>query len=382
LSSILNLLIIEPKLFYPAKNQWKINLKKILIIEDEKNLRKSICDLLQQDGYSCIQAQDGEKGIDISINELPDLIICDIKMPGINGHQVFQELRNNIRTSEIPFIFLSALVDKKNLREGMLLGADDYITKPFQPDELLSAIEVRLKKYEAIKDKIESLRESISYALPHEFKTPLVAILGYSEILIDKFRDSPDEEAKEFSQAIYNAGLRLNRLIQQFIIYKKLSLIDEKDNISELTPLFDLDVQLIIKQAENIAQNYQRKNDLTVEVTDGKVKLPANFFSTIIEELLDNSFKFSEPGTEVLLRGNQKENNYFITVLDEGRGLSEEQIAKIGAYQQFDRTKYEQQGVGLGLAIVKRITYLYGGEIKIISKKNKGTKIEIILPSS
>jgi len=356
-------------------------LSKILIIEDEKLIRESIAEYLELEGYECIQAKSGEEGIASAKEKLPDLIISDIKMPGINGHQVLKELRSNEKTSHIPFIFLSALVDKEHLREGMLLGADDYITKPFQPDELLAVVQVRLNKYLAIKKKLELLKDSVSYSLPHELKTPLIAILGYSEILIDKFTDSSDSEALEFSKAIYSAGMRLNRLTQQFIIYEKLSFLSDNPESISKTSLTEFTSNMLETILTKIADRYNRVDDIVKELSDGKTKIPQTLFFTVFEELIDNAFKFSEQRTKVFVETKNKDNYFVITILDEGRGMTDEQIKNIGAYRQFDREKYEQQGIGLGLVIAKKITEIYNGHFEIASEPGEGTRIKFKLPS-
>lgn len=125
--------------------------KKILIIEDDTDVRENLITLLSEEGYNVSSAKDGLTGVKLVKEDSPDLIICDIMMSGINGYEVLGELikGNLIRT--IPFIFLTAKADIENIRLGMQLGADDYIPKPFSSDELLNSIETRLKKVEAYK---------------------------------------------------------------------------------------------------------------------------------------------------------------------------------------------------------------------------------------
>lgn len=130
---------------------------KILVIEDTHDLREVIVDILTFEGMQVIEAENGQVGIDKAKEHLPDLILCDIMMPVKDGYQVFNELSHNIDFKHIPFIFLSAKTTAENVREGMILGADDYITKPFQSDLLISSIKSRLKK-EA--DRKESLKQS------------------------------------------------------------------------------------------------------------------------------------------------------------------------------------------------------------------------------
>lgn len=124
----------------------------ILIIEDDPSVRMPIVDLLEAENYTVISAEDGEKGVDLAREEEPDLIVSDIMMPGMDGTEVFKVLQEDPHTAVIPFIFLTAKTDPSDIRTGLGLGADDYVTKPFEPDDLLNSIKVRLDKYRRISD--------------------------------------------------------------------------------------------------------------------------------------------------------------------------------------------------------------------------------------
>lgn len=131
-------------------------MKKILVIEDEKSVRENIITLLTEEGYYIISASNGETGINLARTELPDLIICDIMMKGMDGYEVLEEMSRNKQTRMIPFIFLTAKVEHTDLRKGMELGADDYLFKPFKIDELLKSVESRIKKSEIFRAEISS----------------------------------------------------------------------------------------------------------------------------------------------------------------------------------------------------------------------------------
>jgi EAL domain-containing protein (putative c-di-GMP-specific phosphodiesterase class I)/CheY-like chemotaxis protein len=123
---------------------------KILVIEDEESVRENILDLLEAEDFEAISAPDGKLGVDLALNESPDLILCDLMMPEINGFGVLALLREKFNTSAIPFIFLTARSAKEDFRQGMELGADDYLTKPFTRAQLLTAISTRLQRQAAI----------------------------------------------------------------------------------------------------------------------------------------------------------------------------------------------------------------------------------------
>ncbi len=125
--------------------------KKILLIEDNKAIRENTTEILELAGYTVAAAEDGKKGVDLALKEPPDVIICDIMMPVLDGYGVLHLLNKNPITSSIPFIFLTAKADRSDFRKGMEMGADDYISKPFDDIELLNAIDVRLKKAELMK---------------------------------------------------------------------------------------------------------------------------------------------------------------------------------------------------------------------------------------
>jgi DNA-binding LytR/AlgR family response regulator len=125
-------------------------MKKIVVIEDDLSIQQVIIDILEGEGYKIFSARDGKSGIDLVKEIKPDLILCDVMMPVMDGYEVISNLLKDKDTSLIPFIFLSARVEKDNVRHGMELGADDYLTKPFKVDELIKAVEARFRKKELI----------------------------------------------------------------------------------------------------------------------------------------------------------------------------------------------------------------------------------------
>ncbi len=143
-------------------------MKKILLIEDNTEMRENTAEILELANYSVFTAKNGKEGVEIAQKENPDLIICDIMMPVLDGYGVLHMLSKNQKTSGIPFIFLTAKAERSDMRKGMEMGADDYLTKPFDDIELLNAIESRLKKNDAIKKEfsksLDGLNEFLSNA--------------------------------------------------------------------------------------------------------------------------------------------------------------------------------------------------------------------------
>ncbi|HKU43459.1 MAG TPA: response regulator, partial [Polyangiales bacterium] len=124
-------------------------MNRVLVIEDDAAVRSNVLDLLEAEGFEGLAAESGERGVELALSQLPDLIICDIGMPGIDGYDVFELLCSRPTTAVIPFIFLSARAERADVRRGMALGADDYLTKPFTRRELLDSIQTRLRRRRA-----------------------------------------------------------------------------------------------------------------------------------------------------------------------------------------------------------------------------------------
>ena len=124
-------------------------MKRILVIDDDAKLRQHYVELLRLEGYEVFEARNGREGVERARREVPDLVICDITMPEMNGHRVLETLRAEPRTAHLPFVFLTGWSEQGDVRTGMNLGADDYLTKPVVPDELIAAVRARLRRAEA-----------------------------------------------------------------------------------------------------------------------------------------------------------------------------------------------------------------------------------------
>ena len=360
---------------------------KILVIEDEEAIRENILELLNAKKFDAFAVENGSKGVHLAKEKRPDLIICDISMPELDGYGVLEALRSEPATAMIPFIFLTALADKANNRKGMELGADDYLTKPCKPVELLNAIDTRLKKQATINQqqsqKLEELRSSITFSLPHELRTPLNGILGFSELLLTELDTLDPEEIKEMVEQIQTSGKRLYRLIQNFLLYAELELI--ATNVERIKALknhqTDYVDALISEQATHQAKQAQREADLHLQLENASLNISAIRLKKMVEELVDNACKFSVPGTPINIISQLKNNSFILSITDNGRGMKPEQIENLGAYMQFERKLYEQQGSGLGLVIAKRIIELHGGNLTIESIPDRQTTVQITLPT-
>ncbi len=133
----------------PARLARSAPVKRILVIDDDARLRQHYAELLKLDGYAVTEARNGREGVESARKDVPDLVLCDITMPEMNGHRVLETLRGEPRTAHVPFVFLTGWSEQGDVRTGMNLGADDYLTKPVAPEDLLAAIRARLRRSEA-----------------------------------------------------------------------------------------------------------------------------------------------------------------------------------------------------------------------------------------
>jgi CheY-like chemotaxis protein len=172
--------------------------KRILVIDDNTDIRENTAEILELAGYKTFTAENGKRGLEVAMKEKPSVIVCDIMMPELDGYGVLHLLRKNPDTQNIPFIFLTAKTERSDFRKGMEMGADDYITKPFEDIELLNAVEIRLKKSEILDQKYTSSPQGLTQFLKDVKSTGLV----------QKLSEKYDIENYDKKQMLYSEGKR------------------------------------------------------------------------------------------------------------------------------------------------------------------------------
>lgn len=387
-----NMLCLEDKGFCikPGHNDFSLpvcqdGMKKILVIDDEEWLREMVTMALQQKGFDVLEAGDGASGIEIARQHLPDLILCDVNMEKVDGYLTLSSLRNEPVTASIPFILMTGLADNAGMRHGMELGADDYLPKPFTLEALYAAVDARLKKVQAVRQeaekKLADLRDNISLMLPHELRTPLNGILAFGEILASDAASLNPQEVAEMGQGIYDSGKRLERLVENFLIYAQIELLGyDSQKIGTLqSSISRSPSEIIASSARREAEKAQRPNDVQLQLTDVPVRISPDYLGKIVSELVSNGLKFSPAGTALPITLSDAGDSVVLKIQDFGRGFQPEHLSRIGAYMQFERKMHEQQGLGLGLAIAKRLIEVHGGSLTVQSQPGHGTTVIVKL---
>jgi two-component system, sensor histidine kinase and response regulator len=360
---------------------------RILVIEDEQNIRENIQELLEAKGYMVRVASNGKQGVLEAIDFRPNLIVCDVMMPKMDGYKVLEYVRKTSIVQNTPFIFLTARVDKSDVRQGMDLGADDYLTKPFTYKELLKAIETRLKRqqkvigeYAKVKHELDTTVFATYY---HEFNTPLHGILGGLNLLLNARDSFSETQVQELLGSILKSGLRLNHSLANLMLFEE---IKRAEVYTELLTMFTNGyskatwVQKVRTELFSMAKEiYNRTADVIINLDPVELKINQEYLQRLVLELVDNALKFSKAGQKVQVIGKQQNGGYTIEVIDNGRGFKLDSLNDIAPFKQHNRKKFEQQGLGIGLYLVKRLAEFNEGQLRIVSTEGEGTQVTVEL---
>ncbi len=356
---------------------------KVLIIEDDDLIRENLVELFSMEGFEVHQAENGFLGIEKAKKIYPNLILSDIMMAEMNGFTVYKILKQIDEFQLTPFIFLSALNEKENIREGMNLGADDFITKPFENTELINVVKNRIEKTKKVKSSLEELKSNLVRSIPHEFLTPLHGIIGFSELIKDglKTNEIDKSELIEYANYIIESSNKLSRIINNYILFTELEILskDHQKKTEIKNEKVQSPNQLIYHYIKEISKKFDREQDIDFQFDEEKpIFIKKNYLEKIITELLDNSLKFSEKFDKINISTFEKNNFLELSISDNGVGMNEAQILKINSFNQFDRSKNEQSGLGLGLFLTKKILEIHEGQFHIKPNLPKGINYSLI----
>jgi two-component system sensor histidine kinase/response regulator len=369
----------------------------VLIVEDDKALLAGIADLIEISniGYDVevLTASDGTGGLSVLGEQIPDLIISDVMMPRMGGYEFLSQIRSNPRWLHIPVIFLSAKGTPNEIREGRLSGAELYVTKPYDSDELLQLIQSQLERaFQLQKDReqrLQLLRSNIVQVLNHEFRTPLTYVTAYYDLLADGLFNEEVDILWEYLRGIQVGATRLRRLVNDLILVIEL-------RTGELSARFKRQSTLITDLGDSLRTLFERYKDeheghglhFVCQIID---PVPAVYGHRDIlldacERIIDNAVKFSihqQGGAEVRISVDSEQDELWIKVEDNGIGLPDSEYMQIfDLFYQHNRPILEQQGAGTGLTIARGLIELHKGHIEVSSEEGWGSSFTIILPTS
>ncbi|MCJ7708143.1 MAG: response regulator [Anaerolineales bacterium] len=361
----------------------------ILVVEDNTLLLEGIRDLLEVSGYRVLMAGDAVQALALLEHNHPDLIVSDIMMPGMDGYELYEQVRLRPDLLDTPFVFVTARGEKADIRRGKELGADDYITKPFEEEDLLVVVRAKLARRQALKqqgeDQFSELKRTIVATLSHEFRTPLTYVINYSEMLGSQGGQIDPDDFRQFMQGIRRGAERLHRLVLDFITLVELETGEAESTyqfrrrvIDDISPW----LRTVVRRHQEAAE--ARHLRLEIDVPDGLPPVLADevYLANAIGRLLENAVKFSKPTSErIRVWAEADGTSLRLSVEDQGVGIRQEELVSLFVlFRQIDRPKQEQQGTGSGLAICRGIVEIHGGKVEVASVYELGSTFTIQLP--
>jgi CheY-like chemotaxis protein len=356
---------------------------RVLVIEDDEVTRAEIVAVLRTHGFHVTEAENGRAGLWRLWDGRPDLVLCDMLMPVMDGLEVLDAIRQHPEWATIPVVFLTSCADRACLRRAMERGADDYVTKPLVARELVSALRATLEKYQrfeaAATQSLDRFRQTLTLALPQEFRTPLDVLFGYAEVLTDMARERRDEELDAVALGIRSVARQLHRITENFLLWSKLAALQPRDDlpvwIGSAEPVA-LDLVAGTAARERAAQ-VGRAADLVCDLASAPAYVRPELLHKITMELVDNAFTFSPAGALVRVATASRDGRTLLTVTDRGTGM----LPDSGTTPEKHDAPGEP-GVGLGLAIVRRVVTLAGGLLAVDAAPSGGTTVVVTLPAN
>lgn len=378
----------------------------ILIVDDHLENLQILFSMLTDYGYEVRRTINGQQALNVAMFEPPDIILLDILMPEMDGYEVCRQLKSQKSTANIPVIFLTALDDELDKLKAFEVGGVDYITKPFHIKEVIARIENQLtiqRQRRAIAQqnqqlKVQNLRleelnaeliklntkleqsnqdlEQFAYIASHDLRSPLQTILGFTQILKQKYLDALDDKGKHYLDRIISGAYRMNKLITALLEYSRIG----NKNL-EFKPV---DGNSIIDQVLESLQSEIEQSSAVI-LRDRLPTLHGNEvqIGQLFQNLIGNAIKYRHHHVkpQIKITVEQRINfEYLIGIHDNGIGIPSEDFQRI--FQVFQRLEHSEEysGTGIGLAVCQKIVDNHGGRIWVESEENQGTSFYFTLP--
>ena len=360
---------------------------RILLVEDEPEVRMIAEGILASSGYAVTAAANGAEALASMDAVRPDLILSDIRMPVVDGFQLLQKIRADPVWHQTPFIILSARAESADLRMGMSLGADDYVTKPYRAQDILKTIEIRVQRARQVSEAIAGNRRFLTRVLPHELRTPLMGVIGYADLMVDTANEGKTltpAELAEYGRMLQMSGARIFRIVENLLFWSRLERprdapggtgspwrVDEVVNAGVLRDV-----------GSGVAAQFGRAQDLVVECPVGAtVQVVTTGFEFVAHHLLENAFKCSLPNSSVKIAAAKEAKVLRVSVSDSGRGMTPQQIEWIGNFKKLSGVGSEGHGLGMGLMLASTFARASGGQFAVkAGPGGRGIEVTMSLP--
>ena len=362
----------------------------VLIVDDNSNNVKIIALALQPLNFKLVIATNGKTAIEMVDKTRPDLVLLDVMMPGMDGYETCSIIKSKEENSNLPVIFLTALTDKEDTLKGFESGGVDYITKPFNKDELISRVKTHLE-LKLTRDELEqtskylyslnAVKDKLFSVIGHDLRSPLGSVKMYLEYLSETLDELPPDKLHNTFDILVKTVDEVFSLLENLLGWAK----SQSGNLSinkELIVLKDLTNNVYSLNRGNLKfKNINFNINIAPETT---VYADLISITAVFRNLLSNAIKFTPEGGSIFINSVEEEGNVVIEFKDTGIGIPEENLVKI-----FDSTQHittfgtnREVGSGLGINLCKDFTLKNGGDLWVKSEVGKGTSFYLRLPAT
>ena len=367
---------------------------RLLLVDDEENFRRTITKRLKKRGFDPEEAGTGEECLSILKKEPKDVVVLDVKMPGISGIETLRQIKENHPKTEV--IMLTGHATTQDGVEGIKMGAFDYLTKPVEMEHLLEKIK---QAYQKILREEEKLREAefrakmeqqmiaterlaslgtLAAGVAHEINNPLAIIkesVGWMKLILSKMDALQVSRKEDFSMALDKIETAIERARR--ITHQLLGFVKETDAVFsevKINELADEAMDLVKKEAKN--KNIELTKDMPSSI--GPIWSDPYRLRQVLINLLNNAIYVNGPGGKIVIKLEDNDEQISLSVSDTGQGIPKENLEKI--FEPFFSTKPPGEGTGLGLFVSRSIVEKLGGKMDVESTFGKGSRFRILLP--
>jgi two-component system sensor histidine kinase/response regulator len=358
----------------------------VLVVDDNPLITSVVRALLGAEGYAVAVCDNGRSALEYLRSRPVDVVVCDVMMPEMDGYQLQQSIRDQQDLAHVPFVFLTALDDHEEVSRGHESGADEYLVKPFDPQQLISVVKGKVARSQYLKktgeQRFEHFRKKVIHTLSHEFRTPLVAITTGTELLIDQQEKLDEKKIVHLLEAIRRGGKRLERLVNDFMIMQQIEAgIATKMVATRAAKHTVHDIVSHAIMQEDLLKDIKEPLEIVHNAGDAIVVIFESHIHDVLGRLISNAIKFSPDKKAISIVSYLLDDRVAIEVRDRGIGIDLGKIQEaMNLFGQVDRDKYEQQGGGLGLAIAQRLAAINGGSLEFEPRDGGGTVATLVLP--
>ncbi|HEX9117719.1 MAG TPA: hybrid sensor histidine kinase/response regulator [Anaerolineae bacterium] len=359
----------------------------VMVIDDNPDMTQLVALLLRSRSYEVMTALSGEEGLAAMEQRRPDVVICDIMMPGLTGFDVFQRMRADQRWRALPFVFLTALADSQTRLSSTELGAEAFITKPFNSQELLSVVAGLLRRaaerQSYTESEMDSFKEQLLFMITHELNTPLSVIRMLTDSMRNGFSRLTRLQIAEYLELMARSTNDLSAIVESMLL--ALQIDSGRAQVLFTNWGGPHVLRSAVQEVLGRAAAKAKEREVTIQTAGMDqvlwIRAHDQQLAQMLSRVLDNAIQFSPKRGTVIVRQERRGEWATVTFSDQGPGMKPEEIeSAFTRLHQVNRAQQEQQGVGLSLSLVRSLATIHGGQITVESTPGRGSSFRLALP--